>query len=193
MPFPSQPPQPHHSPTTTTTTTTTMELQAIRYTRGSLDILDQLKLPHVSVYVPIRNSSDAFDAVRRMVVRGAPAIAIVAALALAVELENSGSRRLAADQVRDTISQRLDYLVTSRPTAVNLSDAAAKLKAVVGGGGVPGEGGNAVVERYVLAAEKMLEDDVADNKKIGDFGAQWILDGAGGSSAVAVLTHCNTG
>ena len=80
--------------------------------------------------------------------------------------------------------------MTSRPTAVNLSDAAAKLKAIVGG--VPGEGGNEVVERYVLAAEKMLEDDVADNKNIGDFGAQWILDGAGGS-AVAVLTHCNTG
>lgn len=170
-----------------------MALQAIRYTRGSLDILDQLKLPHESIYVPIRNSRDAFDAIKRMVVRGAPAIAIVAALALAVELENSDSRGLAADQVRNTISQRLDYLVTSRPTAVNLSNAATKLKAIVEG--VAGEGGNEVVERYMQAAERMLEDDVADNKNIGNFGAQWILDsaGGGGSGAVAVLTHCNTG
>jgi methylthioribose-1-phosphate isomerase len=171
-------------------TTITMALQAIQYTRGSLNILDQLKLPHLSIYVPIKDSKDAYYAIKRMVVRGAPAIAIVAALALAVELENSNSRALPACEAKAFIAEQLDYLITSRPTAVNLSDAATKLKAAVAD---IAEDGNKVVERYIQAAEKMLGDDVADNKSIGDFGAQWILDNAGGEQKVAVLTHCNTG
>jgi methylthioribose-1-phosphate isomerase len=167
---------------------TTMALQAIRYTRGSLDILDQLLLPHQSTYVSIKTCEDAFDAIKRMVVRGAPAIAIVAALALAVELENSPtSRKLSAQEAQTLISARLDYLVKSRPTAVNLSDAATKLKRLVA------ESGDAAVERYIEAAEQMLVDDVADNKNIGDHGARWILENCEGSSEVAVLTHCNTG
>ncbi|KAF8531303.1 translation initiation factor [Trichophaea hybrida] len=167
-----------------------MTLQAIQYTRGSLNILNQLGLPHSSIYVPIKDCEDAYDAIKRMVVRGAPAIAIVAALALAVELENSNSRALPVVEARAIVSERLDYLVTSRPTAVNLSDAATKLKAVVAD---ITKDGNQVVECYIQAAEKMVVDDVVDNKNIGDFGAQWILDNAGGEQKVAVLTHCNTG
>jgi methylthioribose-1-phosphate isomerase len=167
-----------------------MTLQAIQYTRGSLKILNQLELPHSSTYVPIKDCEDAYDAIKSMVVRGAPAIAIVAALALAVELENSNSRALPVVEARDIISEQLDYLVTSRPTAVNLSDAATKLKAVVAD---ITKDGNQVVECYIQAAEKMVVDDVVDNKNIGDFGAQWILDNAGGEQKVAVLTHCNTG
>jgi methylthioribose-1-phosphate isomerase len=167
-----------------------MALQAIRYTRGSLEILDQLLLPHQSEYVSIKTCEDAFDAIKRMVVRGAPAIAIVAALALAVELENSpSSRQLGAQEAQTLISARLDYLVKSRPTAVNLSDAATKLKRLVA------ENGAAAVERYIEAAEQMLVDDVADNKNIGDHGARWILENCDGGDRkqVAVLTHCNTG
>ena len=167
-----------------------MALQAIRYTRGALNILDQLELPHTSNYVAINTCEDAFDAIKRMVVRGAPAIAIVAALALAVELQNSSSRALSAADARTLIGDKLDYLVQSRPTAVNLSDAATKLKRVAAS---VSESGDAVVEAFIVAAEKMLVDDVADNKNIGDFGAQWLLENVGGDEKVAVLTHCNTG
>jgi len=179
-----------------------MSLQAILYTPTpqALQILDQLKLPHESVYVPIRTCEDAFDAIKRMVVRGAPAIAIVAALALAVELGPggggpSGEDVESAGRARAYVHRRLDYLVQSRPTAVNLADAAGKLKAVVNA-----EAGSAetVVRRYVEAAEKMLVDDVKDNENIGRLGAEWILENArvGEGEAkgrVAVLTHCNTG
>lgn len=61
-------------------------LQAIKYTRGRLDVLDQLRLPHESHYDEVSNCEEAFDCIKAMRVRGAPAIAIVAALALAVEL-----------------------------------------------------------------------------------------------------------
>lgn len=63
-------------------------LQAIRYTRGQLLVLDQLRLPHEHHYDEVKTSEEAFDSIRSMRVRGAPAIAIVAALAHAVELHN---------------------------------------------------------------------------------------------------------
>jgi methylthioribose-1-phosphate isomerase len=64
-------------------------LQAIRYSRGKLEVLDQLRLPHEHHYDVISTAEEAFECIRSMKVRGAPAIAIVASLALAVEL-NSG-------------------------------------------------------------------------------------------------------
>lgn len=179
-----------------------MSLQAILYTSSppALQILDQLKLPHESVYVPIRTCEDAYDAIKRMVVRGAPAIAIVAALALAVELGSGGGGPSSKDEesaehARAYVYRRLDYLVQSRPTAVNLADAAGKLKAVVN---VEAGSAETVVGRYVEAAEKMLVDDVKDNENIGRFGAEWILGNAKVGEGevkgrVAVLTHCNTG
>lgn len=169
-----------------------MSLQAIRYERGSLSILDQLQLPHQSIYVPIKTSEDAFAAIKNMVVRGAPAIAIVAALALAVELYHSAELRAAnnVSEIQTFISDKLDYVNKSRPTAVNLSDAVTKLKRAVT---ATTSSGAEVVEIYLAAAEKMLVDDVQDNRNIGDFGAKWIVENSGGDSTVAVLTHCNTG
>lgn len=125
-----------------------------------------------------------------MQTRGAPAIAIVAVLALAVEL---GKQTFASgEEARKFIKEKLDYLVTSRPTAVNLADAAGKLERVVEA--IP-EGASAeeVVEKYVVAAEAMLEEDVSTNKAIGKHGAEWILKNAPGKEKVQVLTHCNTG
>lgn len=123
--------------------------------------------------------------------RGAPAIAIVAALALAVELTNSTLSSV-PEEVADFIIEKLEYLVTSRPTAVNLADAAAKLRKVVE---EASKKGGDVRGAYVAAAEKMLVDDVSDNEGIGKHGAEWILKNAKYPSegGVSVLTHCNTG
>src|SRR3954451_3746221 len=107
-----------------------MVLQAIKYSRGQLEILDQLKLPHAEEYDHIYSSTDAWRAIKEMRTRGAPAIAIVAALGLAAELVNMKLSSV-AEEVQVFIVEKLDYLVTSRPTAVNLADAARKLKAVV--------------------------------------------------------------
>lgn len=65
-------------------------LEAIKYSRGRLDVLDQLRLPHEHHYDEVSTCEEAFDCIKSMRVRGAPAIAIVAALALAVELERGG-------------------------------------------------------------------------------------------------------
>ena len=174
-----------------------MVLEAIRYRRGSLQILNQLKLPHIEEYDAIHDSKDAWQAIKAMRTRGAPAIAIVAALSLAVELNSAVIEPTAGDTAA-FIYDRLDYLVTSRPTAVNLADAVKKLKAVVDAevARVKADGsGDRIREVYIAAAEKMLIDDVRDNEAIGRYGAEWIgkNTGHGREGQVSVLTHCNTG
>jgi methylthioribose-1-phosphate isomerase len=170
-----------------------MVLEAIKYTRGELQILDQLKLPHTSHYDSVHNSTNAWHAIKEMRTRGAPAIAIVAALSLAVELNNTKISNV-AEEVSAFILEKLDYLVTSRPTAVNLADAAAKLKNTVKEATkAQGASGDSMRAAYIQAAEKMLVDDVSDNEGIGKFGAEWIVKNTKGEGRVSVLTHCNTG
>ena len=172
-----------------------MVLQAIKYTRGQLEILDQLKLPHAEEYDHIYSSTDAWHAIKDMRTRGAPAIAIVAALALAVELTNTKLSSV-AEEVQIFITEKLDYLVTSRPTAVNLADAAGKLRKITEDASAKeGASGDSVREAYVEAAEQMLVDDVSDNENIGKHGAEWIVKNteAGKKGPVSMLTHCNTG
>ncbi|KAG5356410.1 Methylthioribose-1-phosphate isomerase [Yarrowia sp. B02] len=173
-----------------------MSLEAIRYDaqKHTLTILDQLRLPHESEYVSIASSDDGWKAIKDMVVRGAPAIAIVAILSLAVELVHGG--KVSADQsaaeVGSFIAERLDYLNTSRPTAVNLSDAVGSFKRLVethtGSAG-------ALIDAYLAAAHKMLVDDVQDNRNIGRYGLEWIQKHVpqAAHGKVSALTICNTG
>ena len=179
-----------------------MVLQAIVYKRGSLKILDQLELPHREVYVPITGVDDAWQAIKSMRVRGAPAIAIVAALGLAVELNVAANTLNHVTQassqepkvVEDSIILRLDYLITSRPTAVNLADAASKLKKVIRSAVIrPQATELSVYESFIKAAEQMLVDDLRDNENIGRHGADWILGRVQDGEKIGVLTHCNTG
>lgn len=172
-------------------------LQAIRYNEGNLEILDQLQLPFVEKYIPIRSTEDGWHAIKEMKVRGAPAIAIVAMLALSSELyalRAANTLPGTPEEVRTLIVSKLDYLVTSRPTAVNLSDAAHKLEALVTNQTKETEAtGLGIVATFIQAAEHMLEKDLDDNQRIGHHGAEWILAHATQTSTVAVLTHCNTG
>lgn len=168
-----------------------MVLEAIRYRTGSLQVLDQLKLPHQEVYDHVNSAQDAWSAIKEMRVRGAPAIAIVAALALAVEIHNQPEIK-DSQLLKNQIHEKLDYLNSSRPTAVNLGNAVKQLKGVVDEA-EKASGAQAVFVQlaYIKAAEQMLIDDVQDNKAIGFHGAAWISGQREG--LVSVVTHCNTG
>lgn len=180
-----------------------MVLEAIKYRRGKLEILDQLKLPHQEVYLDIKSPEQAWQAIKSMQVRGAPAIAIVAVLSLAVwgakHLDTEGG--IIELQLRKSIprflTDYLDYLVTSRPTAVNLSEAATRLSYLVRAIAKQSDlTGREVMEMFIVAAEQMLLNDVKDNEKIGKYGAEWILQNTrpmDSTQKVSVLTHCNTG
>lgn len=177
-----------------------MVLQAIKYQRGRLEILDQLKLPHQEVYVGITSAEEAWSAIKLMQVRGAPAIAIVAILSLAVwGATYDHSSHALTENAPHFLSDTLKYLVTSRPTAVNLAEAASRLDALIWNAWNQSDKSDsaefAVIERYIEAAEKMLVDDVKDNENIGKYGAEWISLKAKvvETEKFSVLTHCNTG
>jgi methylthioribose-1-phosphate isomerase len=168
-------------------------LQSMCYKRGSLQLLDQRKLPLETVYLDINTSADGWSAIRDMVVRGAPAIAIAAALSLAVEVSNLEVLPETNETAASFLGEKLDYLVSSRPTAVNLSDAVTKLKDVISkAAGIASEP-KCVFKAYIEAAEIMLEDDVASNKAIGAYGSKIIQQQVKNSEKLSVLTHCNTG
>ncbi|XP_058001905.1 methylthioribose-1-phosphate isomerase-like [Hevea brasiliensis] len=112
---------------------------------------------------------------REMVVRGAPAIAIAAALSLAVEVfTNLDHFNGTSEDAASFLFKKLEYLVWSRPTAVNLADAVTKLKEVISKTAATASESNDVFQAYIEAAEIMLEDDVASNKAIGSHGATFI-------------------
>lgn len=125
-------------------------------------------------------------------VRGAPAIAIVGCLSLAVEIQD---RTYASkEELRCDVEGKLNYLVSSRPTAVNMKIAAEELIALANKLAADGKGDvNDMKATFISAIEGMLVKDIADNKAIGEHGAAEILKGLSGDTQVRVLTHCNTG
>ena len=137
-----------------------------------------------------------------MAVRGAPALAIAAALGLAVELANGPGFPDAAAAAA-AVRSRAAFLDSARPTAVNLGEAMRRLSSVAAAAAAaapPGHpGGDAVVEAVIDAAEGMLADDVTSNHALAAFGADALVAAAVGrglaraGAPLRVLTHCNTG
>ncbi|KAJ8733445.1 hypothetical protein PYW08_001743 [Mythimna loreyi] len=169
-----------------------MSLESIKYTRGSLEILDQLLLPLQTRYVKVQGVEDGWKVINKMQVRGAPAIAIVGCLSLAVELEkdNNADKKV----MRQEIEGKLNYLVSARPTAVNIKLAADELINLANSlsadeSVTPEE----FKERFVSRIEGMLSKDIEDNKAIGRYGCEAILKSLEGDGPVRILTHCNTG
>ena len=112
-------------------------MQAIKYTRGSLELLNQKLLPHQMVFEDASTVELVYDAIKDMKVRGAPAIAISALLGLAAEIHKLRPISAASppagyadlDEAMATLFSKLDFLHGSRPTAVNLGNAISECKA----------------------------------------------------------------
>jgi 5-methylthioribose kinase len=175
-----------------------MVLEAIKYKRGSLQLLEQRHLPLETEWIDVKGVEDGWHAIRDMTVRGAPAIAIAAALSLAVDLVvgGMGDQFLDASAAQDYINAKLDHLATSRPTAVNLFDAIRRLRTVVSDSMSRSEcqpSPRSVCLAVVESSEAMLEEDVAANRSMGRHGARALLSTSPGRKSLRVLTHCNTG
>ena len=168
-------------------------LLAVKYSRGKLEVLDQLRLPHEFHYDLVSDRKEAFDCIASMRVRGAPAIAIVASLGLAVELHNGKLSPESADDAVSSIDEALDYLKQSRPTAVDLTNAINQLKQRIRAPGISDK--DAVVSAFIEEAELIFKKDLQTNISIGNAGAEWLQQNAGASTdkPTSVLTHCNTG
>jgi len=166
-------------------------LEAFRYRRGVFLVLDQLLLPGKHEYVEVKTVEDGWSVINRMQVRGAPAIGIAALLSLAVEL--TGKAFSSPQALVQWAIQKLDYLVTSRPTGVNLKIECAALKDFIKNAKY--EETETLREKIIEKCEELLPRDIRDNKSMGQHGASHILNNISseGDKKVKILTHCNTG
>ncbi len=160
-----------------------MSVQTIEWRDGAVVMLDQLRLPHEVVYQTYHDYRDVADAIRRMVIRGAPAIGIAAAMGIAL-----GASQKEFDSYADLANEVhviCEAMAKTRPTAVNLFWAIDRVKSLVAS--LEGESVVTVQERLILEGKTILEEDIAINRRIGEYGAQFVKDGD------TILTHCNAG
>lgn len=131
-----------------------------------------------------------------ILIKGAPLIAIVACLGLAIDLTTNTKTKLEMANISDTnhiiayITQKMDYLKTSRPTAVNLFNAMDELSQIINDNS--SNSGEAIANAILSHAEFMLQRDLSDNKAIGNHGANAILSNTN-SNPAKLVTICNTG
>jgi methylthioribose-1-phosphate isomerase len=156
-----------------------LPVQALRWTGESLIVLDQRQLPDHVVYDEYRDAAGVTEAIATMRVRGAPAIGIAAAYGVVLSVRQRYSNK--SEQWRKTVDADIDKLAKSRPTAVNLFWALNRMKAQLQ------ESPPDLIVAITACAEKIHADDIADNHKMGELGAD-LLSGTKG-----VMTHCNTG
>lgn len=172
-------------------------LEAIKYRRGELQLLNQILLPQQFVYDNVTTCEECFDAIKGMRVRGAPAIAVAAALSLAVEAAQRIDAK-AFKSVSDAaawVEERMAMLEKSRPTAVNLHNARTDLCALAASRS-DWASPEDYLESVVAFAEEMLRKDAEDNKAISDNGADFIektVMAPTGRKQVRMLSHCNAG
>lgn len=148
-------------------------------------MVDQRKLPSQELYVRCRTAQDVAKAIRTMVVRGAPAIGVAAAMGLALGMKRStakGTRQFAVE-----FQKSCDLMAGTRPTAVNLFWAIDRMKRAFAEGAQAGESTDEIALRLEREARAIHDEDVASCRAMGAFGAAVVPDDA------RVLTHCNAG
>jgi methylthioribose-1-phosphate isomerase len=160
-----------------------MKFKTIEWKKDRVRLLDQRKLPGEVRYLDCRDSSAVADAIRKMAIRGAPAIGVAAAMGIALAAKKITSGR--PEVLRQKIERVCQEMRQTRPTAVNLFWAIDRMKKILDRWSfleVP-----AIVKRLEEEALRIYREDVEINRRIGEKGKLIIQEGAG------VLTHCNAG
>ena len=160
-------------------------IKTVEWTKEGVRMLDQRLLPTEEKYLTLRSYEEVADAIKKMVVRGAPAIGVSAAMGLA----------LGASQSVGTSVADLEYdfrfmckvMEATRPTAVNLFWAVERMRTALAKGKTETRDVEEIKERLVCEAQAIFNEDIASNRALGKFGGELIADGA------TVLTHCNAG
>ncbi len=154
-------------------------IRAIRWDQAHLFLLDQRLLPHQEVYIECHDAASTADAIRSMVVRGAPAIGISAAYGIVMAARLRFAENPANWQ--QALENDLNVLAQSRPTAVNLFWAINRMRAFIAN--ISGD----PVATLLAEAQRIHAEDIAANWRMGELGASLLPD------KCSVLTHCNTG
>ena len=148
-------------------------------------MIDQRKLPAVEIYVRCRTANEVARAIKTMVIRGAPAIGVAAALGIALGMRRSratGTQKFAAE-----FYKVCELMAATRPTAVNLFWAIERMKRSFAQGAEAGESVDQIKDRLDREADMIHDEDVASCRAMGAYGAQVVPADA------KILTHCNAG
>jgi len=159
------------------------KFDTLRWRDGRLEMIDQRVLPAEILYLPFDSAMAVADGIRSMVVRGAPAIGCAAAYGIA--LDALRLRHQPPAEFNRELGSAFCALAASRPTAVNLFWALARMRSAWETCRNADAAQSA--ERLLEEAHAIFADDVAANRRMGRHGAELIKDGA------RVLTHCNAG
>lgn len=158
-------------------------IKTIQWINNACRMIDQTVIPYEFKYIDIKTGQEMFDAIQTMIVRGAPAIGIAGAHGVSLyaqELKNITSR----EEFISKLIEKAEYLKSSRPTAVNLRWAVDKQIELIK---KSKSDTNGIISELIENGIKLENEDIAINKKIGDFGAKVVPKGA------TILTHCNAG
>lgn len=147
--------------------------------KSALVIIDQTRLPNEEVYTALTTTEQIAYAIKRLAVRGAPAIGVAAACGAYLAAKNALGERDFFAKVKDELA----ILGASRPTARNLFWALERMDAVLRANPVPED----AVAAMKAEAESIIAEDIASCTAIGEYGAPLLRDG------MRVLTHCNAG
>ena len=154
-----------------------MSFKTIEWTDQGVRMIDQRKLPTVEEYPLFKTYQEVAEAIKSMVVRGAPAIGVAAAMGIALGVRDS----------TDDFKQITDTLASTRPTAVNLFWAIERMKRVFKEAAANGADERSIAERLIQEAIAIQAEDIESNKRMGRYG-QELLPNSG-----TILTHCNAG
>ena len=161
-------------------------IPTLEWTAGGVRFLDQTKLPLEETYVLATTYREVADVITTMVVRGAPAIGVAAAMGVALGVE--GSRAADLHALRPDFAAICETLAATRPTAVNLFWAIARMRSRFDAlAALPDASVASVRAGLTREAQKMYTEDIAACRTMGSHGAS-LLPKTGG-----VLTHCNAG
>src|SRR5215212_546402 len=160
-------------------------LPTIAREHDTVVMIDQRKLPAHEVYVRCNTAAEVARAIRTMVIRGAPAIGVAAALGIAIGMRRStatGTQKFAAE-----FYKVCELMAATRPTAVNLFWAIDRMKRSLSSGASAGESVEQLKDRLDGEADLIHDEDVASCRSMGAFGAEVVPADA------KILTHCNAG
>ncbi|MDH5202352.1 MAG: S-methyl-5-thioribose-1-phosphate isomerase [Nitrospirota bacterium] len=158
-------------------------VNAIEWKDGKVIILDQSKLPFEVTFVECTDYRQVAEGIKKLWIRGAPAIGIAAAMGLALGAQDIKANNL--KEFKKGLEPIVDEMLSTRPTAVNIRWAVEKIRKFLRER--RGESVNRLKELLIDEAKKILEEDIEVNKAIGKWGAELIKDGN------TILTHCNAG
>jgi methylthioribose-1-phosphate isomerase len=157
-----------------------MAVRTIQWQKDRVIMLDQRLLPHKEVYRVCRNYQEVAQAIRRMVIRGAPAIGVAAAMGVALGASKAQEKNFDRELERIFLT-----LSKTRPTAINLFWALERMRNVCGRN--RSRGVEQLRQLLQEEAQKIYKEDIAANKQLGKFGASLL------HSTRRLMTHCNAG